>query len=225
MARGFPRSLNPNFLPTHLTHLMYTIGVVGGVASGKSAAAEMLAELGAAVLSADRTAHDVLNQPEVREALVARWGAGILGADGLIDRSAVAPLVFGDTAESEEERRYLESVVHPLARAAVESKRERLVKAGQQVFVIDAPLLLEANWDTACDIIVMVDTPEERRARNAARRGWPVDELRRREEAQMPLSTKRHRADVVIDNRGTLQEMREQIDIFWRQVVVPQLGD
>ncbi len=204
---------------------MYTIGLIGGVASGKSTVAEMFADLGAVVLNADRTAHDVLNQPAVCEALVARWGAGIMGPEGLIDRAAVAKLVFGNSAEAEEERRYLESVVHPLARVAVENRRERLGKAGQEVFVIDAPLLLEAGWDSTCDVILLVDTPDERRAQNAARRGWPPDELERREEAQMPLATKRHRADVTIDNSGSLQETREQVQIFWREVVVPQLGD
>jgi dephospho-CoA kinase len=204
---------------------MYTIGLVGGVASGKSTVAEMFAELGAVVLNADRAAHDVLNQSQVREALVARWGTVILGADGLVNRGAVAPLVFGDTAEAEEERRYLESVVHPLARVALETKRDQLAKLGQEVFVIDAPLLLEAGWDSTCDVIVMVDTSDERRAQHAARRGWPAEELDRREEAQMPLATKRHRADVVIDNSGPLAETRDQIQIFWREVVAPQLGD
>lgn len=204
---------------------MFTIGLVGGVASGKSTVAEMFAELGAVVLNADRTAHDVLNQPEVRDALAARWGSGVLDGDGAIDRASVARLVFGDSAEAEEQRQYLESVVHPLARSAIESKREKLAKAGQEVFVIDAPLLLEASWDSACDLVVMVDTPDEKRAQNAARRGWPAGELDRREEAQMPLATKRHRADVILDNSGALVEMREQIQIFWREVVGPQLGD
>lgn len=204
---------------------MYTIGLIGGVASGKSTVAEMFAELGAEVLSADRTAHSVLNQPEVRDDLIARWGEGILGPDGTIRRAAVAEMVFGDTTEAEEERRYLESVVHPRARTVIEREREKLAKAGQEVFVIDAPLLLEAGWESACDVVVMVDTPDDQRARNAARRGWPVGELDRREEAQLPVATKRHRADVVLDNSGALQETREQVEIFWREVVVPHLGD
>lgn len=205
--------------------IMYTIGLVGGVASGKSTVAEMFAELGAVVLSADRTAHEVLNQPAVRGGLVERWGPGILHPDGQINRAAIAKLVFGESPEAEEERHYLESVVHPLARLAIESKREKLAKEGQEVFVVDAPLLLEAGWDSACDLILMVDAPDELRARNAARRGWAADEIDLREEAQMPLSTKRHRADIVLDNGGPLSETREQVNIFWREVVVPQLGD
>lgn len=204
---------------------MFTIGLVGGVASGKSTVGEMLAELGAVVLNADRTAHGVLDQPPVVEQLVSRWGTGILGEAGRIDRAAVARLVFGNSPEAEEQRHFLESVVHPLARLAIEDKRDRLALAGQEVFVIDAPLLLEAGWDTACDTILMVDTPAERRLENAGRRGWPEGELQRREDAQLPLATKRHRADVVIDNGGSLDETRRQVLIFWREVVAPQLGD
>jgi len=204
---------------------MYTIGLVGGVASGKSTVAEMLSELGAVVLDADRTAHDVLNEPQVQTALVDRWGPGIVGPDGLVDRSAVARLVFGDDAESAEERRYLESVVHPLTRARVEERRDFLARQGQQVFVIDAPLLLEAGWDTACDCLVLVDTPDARRQEFARRRGCNAEALASREQAQLPLATKRHRADVVLDNSGTLDEVRQQVLTFWREVVVPHLGD
>ncbi|WP_425398822.1 dephospho-CoA kinase [Aeoliella sp.] len=204
---------------------MFTIGLVGGVASGKSTVAAMFAELGAVVISADRMAHDVLAQPDVVDQLVARWGDSILAADGSVNRSAIARLVFGDAPEAEEERHYLESVVHPLTRLAVEGKRERLAAQGQEVFVIDAPLLLEAGWDATCNTILMVDTPDEHRAANAVRRGWTTEEIDRREEAQLPLEIKRHRSDVVIDNSGDLNETREQVRIFWREVVVPQLGD
>jgi dephospho-CoA kinase len=204
---------------------MYTIGLVGGVASGKSTVAEMFAELGAVVLYADRTAHDVLDQPEVRDQLVARWGRGILGDDDRIDRREVAALVFGDSPEVEGERKFLESIVHPLTRIALETHRELLAGRGQQAFVIDAPLLLEASWDSSCDTIVMVDTPEADRRKYAKKRGWPANELDRREAAQMPLDKKRHRADVVIDNRGDLDNTRQQVHDFWNEIVVPHLGE
>jgi dephospho-CoA kinase len=204
---------------------MYTIGLIGGVASGKSTVAEMLAELGAVVLNADRAAHDVLDQPEVRDQLVARWGRGVLMEDGRIERREVAALVFGGEPEVEEERQFLESIVHPLTRIALETQRELLAGRGQQVFVIDAPLLLEAGWDTSCDVIVLVDTPEEHRRKYAKKRGWSDEELDRREAAQMPLDEKRHRADLVIDNAGDLAATRRQVHHFWNELVVPRLGE
>lgn len=204
---------------------MYTIGLVGGVASGKSTVAEMFSDLGAVVINADRLAHGVLATPKVLKQLVARWGEGILHEDGSVNRSAIARLVFSESADAEEERHFLESVIHPLTRKAVEEKRKRLAAEGQEVFVVDAPLLLEAGWDSACDTILMVDTPFEMRSTNAQRRGWDAEEIDRREEAQLPLDIKRHRSDVVIDNSGELSETREQVNIFWREVVAPQLGD
>ncbi|MGI9457485.1 MAG: dephospho-CoA kinase [Aeoliella sp.] len=204
---------------------MYTIGLVGGVASGKSMVAEMLAEFGAVVLNADRAAHNVLTQPEVQAQLVARWGRGILLEDGVIDRQAVARIVFGDDPPASEEREFLESVVHPLARAALETKRKLLAQEGKEVFVIDAPLLLEAGWDSACDCVIFVDTPDSARLVFAQKRGWPSGELVRRENAQMPLATKRHRADLVLDNSIDIAKLRQQIEIFWQEMVLPQLGD
>lgn len=204
---------------------MYTIGLIGGVASGKSTVAEMFAELGAVVLNADRAAHDVLDQPEVRDQLVARWGRVVLGDDDRVDRREVASLVFGDSPDAKEERKFLESIVHPLTRIALETRRELLAGQGQQVFVIDAPLLLEAGWDASCDIIVMVDAPEEHRRMYAKKRGWPAEELDRREGAQMPLEKKRHRADVVIDNGSDLAYTRQQVHDFWNDFVVPHLGE
>ena len=204
---------------------MFTIGLVGGVASGKSTVAEMFAELGAVVINADAMAHNVLAQPEVRDQLLARWGTGILAGDGTVNRSAIARLVFGDSADAEEQRHYLESVIHPLTRRAVEDKCERLAAEGKEVFVIDAPLLLEAGWDSTCNTVLMVDTPDDLRIAHARRRGWAVEEIDRREAAQLPLDIKRHRSDVVIDNSGDLHQTRKQVSIFWREVVVPQLGD
>ena len=203
---------------------MYTIGLIGGIASGKSTVAEMLADEGAAVLNADQVAHDVLNQDEVRDTLVAEWGKSILSNDGSINRAAVANLVFADTIDGEENRKFLESVIHPLTRRQLEQQRDQLVKQGKTVFVVDAPLLLEAGWDTTCDVVIMVQASDERRHENVARRGWSVDELERREQAQLPLATKLQRSDVVIDNSGTLAQTREQIEAFWQEFVQPRIG-
>jgi len=199
------------------------IGIVGGIASGKSMVADMLAELGAVVLCADRTAHKILDQPEVRDQLVARWGRGVLASDGQVDRSAIARVVFGPDASADEEREFLESVVHPLVLTALKKKQYLLAKQGLEVFVIDAPLLMEAGWESDCDCVLFVESADADRLQHAEKRGWAPEELEQREAAQMPLATKRHRADVVIDNSGDIPALREQIEILWRDVVQPQL--
>lgn len=196
-----------------------TIGLVGGIASGKSHVGKLLAERGAVVLAADEVAHGVLAEAEVREALVSRLGPQILTSTGDIDRGAVARLVFGDSDAATENRRYLEQMVHPRTRKRLEAIRELHRAQGASVFVIDAPLLLEAGWGEACDRILFVDAPLERRRHFARERGWEAGEIDRREQAQMPLAEKRARADWVIDNSGPLAALELQVNEFWRQVV------
>ena len=203
---------------------MVTIGLVGGVASGKSMVGEMLAEMGAVVLDADRAAHEVLNEKEVCRELVARWGECVLASEGVVNRQEVAKIVFGDDPEAANEREFLESVVHPLTRDRLEKKRARLIAdEGHQVFVIDAPLLLEAGWNASCDHILYMDAPEELRLKRAQKRGWTAGEVKRREKVQMPLSVKRHRADLAIDNSSDIRALRLQLEVFWNEVVQPQL--
>ncbi len=196
-----------------------TIGLVGGIASGKSLVAQQLAERGAMVLAADEVAHGVLADPEVRQALVARWGEGILTSTGDIDRHQVANRVFGDNPQATEERQFLEGLVHPRTRQRLEDMRERGRREGFRVFVIDAPLLLEAGWGEACDWILFVDTPRQRRLAFAIDRGWEPGELARRERVQLPIEAKRARADWVIDNAGDHASLARQVDEFCQRLI------
>lgn len=200
---------------------MLTIGLVGGVASGKSLVADLLAEKGAVVLSADKTAHEVLRLPEVVTELVDRWGSDILDAEGNVKRSAIANKVFGPGKTTAEERAFLEAVVHPRTRQALEQQRGELAATGSEVFVIDAPLLIEAGWDSACDHVVFVDTPAERRREFAAARGWDAEEIHRREDAQMPIEEKQRHADHVVSNTGSKSDLRQHVEVLWNTLVLP----
>src|SRR4029079_15511200 len=104
---------SPEIRPFSTAPAMQIIGLIGGVASGKSAVAAALARRGAVVLNADKLGHEVLKEPETRDALVARWGASVLGADHQISRPAVAKIVFAPTPEGAVEREFLEQIVHP----------------------------------------------------------------------------------------------------------------
>lgn len=198
---------------------MFTIGLVGGVASGKSLVAQMLADRGAVVLSADQVAHDVLGLPEVRDALVARWGRGVLNSQGEIDRPAVARRVFGPGPQELAERKFLEAIVHPPTRQRMEVELAAHAADGADVCVVDAPLLLEAGWNELCNLVVLVDTPRARREVFASQRGWKPDEIARREAAQMPMEQKRRAADYVIENSADLAALREQVAMFWSEMV------
>jgi dephospho-CoA kinase len=196
---------------------MIIIGLLGGVASGKSAVAAALARRGAAVFDADRIGHAVLNEPEVRDILVARWGTSILGDDGAISRPAVARLVFGDSPDAMENRQFLEDTLHPRIRRCIENDIAALPPTVPAA-VIDAPLLVEAGWSDAYHIAAFVDCPLEKRLQRALARGWTPEVFTRREAAQLPIEEKRRAASHVIDNSGTLDELEAEVTRFWANI-------
>src|SRR5262245_27934237 len=174
------------------------IGLVGGIGSGKSQVAALLAERGARVVSGDELAHEALRRPEVREQVVARWGAQLLDPDGQINRKRLAAIVFADPAEL----KALEALVHPRVRQSIHEAVERARRDPEvSLVVVDAAILLEAGWHDLCDRLVYVDAPPEvRRARVTGKRGWSAEDLQRRESAQLALTEKRVRADHVVEN-------------------------
>lgn len=197
---------------------MLVIGVVGGIASGKSVVARRLAAWGAVLLDADRVGHEVLEQAEVRAALRARWGERVFTPPGHVSRPAIAAIVFQAGATGAAELKYLESLTHPRIREQLEQQIAGL-RAGGQVpaAVLDAPLLFEARWNTLCDRILFVEAPRAQRLERARRaRGWTADEFARREAAQLALAEKRRGADHVIDNSADPQHTYQQVDQWWR---------
>lgn len=187
------------------------LGVLGGIASGKSEVARLLAGPDGRVLDADRLAHAALEEPEVRTWLERRFGPAVVAGER-VDRAALAAAVFSDPAA----RRELEQQVHPRVRAALRAGVEAARAAGVPRVVLDVPLLLENDAEhglgTQCDALVFVDADAKvRDARAVVRRGWASGELERREALQLPLATKRDRADFVIRNEGDLDELRAAV--------------
>ncbi len=197
---------------------MHTIGILGGVASGKSMVARQLAELGAGLLDADQATHAVLEDPEVREALRQRWGGDVFRPEGAVDRERIAEIVFAERPKGGGERRFLENLVHPRVALRLDAERQAFAARKYRAVVLDAPLLLEAGWDKLCDMLLFVDAALELRLARAAARGWTEQDIARREAAQLPLDVKRTRADAIIDNSGTPQQTEAQIERFWRSL-------
>lgn len=197
---------------------MITIGLIGGVASGKSAVARLLADRGAVILDADQAGHQVLREREVIEQLVSRWGREIF-TDGAIDRSAVARIVFAPGNEAE--RVYLNSVSHPRIAARLAAELEKLRTANCPAVVLDAALLLEAGWDQLCDEIIFVDVPREQRLVRARSRGWDEAELARREATQLPLAAKKLRATRILDNSGSQETLQREVQNLWNALRLP----
>jgi dephospho-CoA kinase len=192
------------------------IGLTGGIGSGKSEALAACERAGAAVLSTDRIVHDLLGTDDVKGLLVARWGEAVL-AGGNIDRAAVAQIVFNQPAEL----RWLEDNLFPLVGAEMIAWRTELESSGEapDVAVVEVPLLFEAGVQSVFDATVAVVADEEARAERAAARDHEaVDERTAR---QLSQDEKADRADYVIRNDGTLddleREIRDLVDRLQRQ--------
>ncbi len=193
------------------------IGLAGGVGAGKSTVAAELGRLGCAVVDADAIGHRVLDEPDIREAVRRRWGDRVTDADGRVDRSALAEVVFADRDEAEAINRLLHPRIRRLAEKQVEqSLRQESVAA----VVIDAPLLFEAGWDELCTVCVFVDSPEdERRRRVAQERGWDEPTWRRREKMQIPLDKKARSCQYRVENSSSVSHLREQARELFQKVV------
>jgi dephospho-CoA kinase len=192
------------------------IGLTGGIGSGKSTVAAMLAELGADVIDTDKVGHDVYRPGtdgfrQVTEA----FGPDIVAGDGTIDRRALAARVFADP----DALRRLNAIVHPLIGLAV---RDWLVRAqtapGRGPIVVEAPVLMEAGWRFFDEVWVVIVKPETAIARVTASRAMTADEVRRRIDAQLSNAERVKLADRVIENDGTLDALKEQVRIAWRAV-------
>jgi dephospho-CoA kinase len=183
---------------------------VGGIGAGKSAVAAEFARRGARVIAGDALGHEALAQPSVREAIARRWGPDLLDEKGEVQRKRLAAVVFADA----QERKALEEMTHPWIRRRIEQEVQSARRHdGPGLVVVDAAVLLEAGWNGVCDRLVYVDAPREvRLARVRAARGWAEPDLEGREAAQLPLTWKRGRADHVLDNSSTPENLSRQVD-------------
>lgn len=192
------------------------IGLTGGIGSGKSTVAAMLAERGAAVVDADQIARDLVEPGGAALAeLVTEFGPRILQADGSLSRGELAALAFSDPRATER----LNAIMHPLIRAEAQRRLAGFVKA--PVVVYDMPLLVETGQGDLVDLVVVVDVPEEVQLERAvALRGLDSEDVRRRMEVQASRADRRAAADVVIDNGGSLADTAAQVDELWRRITV-----
>ena len=198
---------------------MKIIGLTGGIACGKSTVSTELRALGAAIIDADALAHELsqLHQP-LYNAYVQRFGREIVTADGTLDRAAIARRVFADPAVRTE----VDAIAHPLIRMAAEERLRAARDENKRAAVLDVPLLFEAGWDALADETWVVALPREEQLKRLLARDKAMDEgeARARIAAQMPLAEKCARADVIIDNSGTKEEIREYIGKLWKERIL-----
>ncbi|HVL82548.1 MAG TPA: dephospho-CoA kinase [Actinomycetota bacterium] len=196
---------------------MYVVGLTGGIGTGKTTVARMLADRGAEVIDADVLAREVIARgtPGFDE-VVEAFGASVVGADGSLDRRAIASLVFSD----DEARARLNAIVHPKVYERIAARLAEL-SATDAIVVLDVPLLLESSSgsrEAVAEVIVVVAS-EENALDRVVQRGLDRDDARARMRAQLPIEEKVRMADHVVSNDGGLPELEEQVDALWQQLL------
>ena len=198
---------------------MKIIGILGGVASGKSLVTEHFRHLGAKILDADQIGHEVLRKPEVIQAAGERWGDAVIAEDGQINRTEVAKIVFAPPPVGPDELAFLEQLTHPRIGAQLEQRIEQMRQGGgPEVVILDAPVMRKSGWESFCNHLLFIEAPSNLRLQRARQRGWSDADFAARESAQESLETKRAAADHVIDNSGSVASTRRQVESFLRSL-------
>lgn len=193
---------------------MLSLGLTGGIGSGKSTVSSMLEELGASVVDADRIVRELQAPGEpVFEEMVETFSTTIVADDGTLDRQAVADIVFGD----DEALKTLNSIVHPAVGAAIAERLTELAET-DDVVIMDIPLLVESGRDDMAAVIVVDVDPELAVARLMQHRGFSEDDARSRMARQASREDRLAKADVVLDNSGSVDDLRAQVQDLWARI-------
>ena len=194
------------------------VGITGGMGSGKSSFARELEELGAKRIDADRVGHQVIARPEILRDLLAAFGEDLISPAGKLNRRELGRRAFADEASCTR----LNQIVHPLLEKELKIQIDRARNRGSEnVVVVDAALIFEWGDLQRFDVIVVVDAKEEVRIERLIRGGMISEaEVRRRMACQMPVGEKTAKADWVVDNNGSLEDLRREAENLW-----PRLRD
>lgn len=192
------------------------IGLTGGIASGKSVVSGMLAERGALIIDADKVGHEAYAPGnECYAAVVQAFGPEIVATDGSIDRKALGGKVFGNP----DERRRLEGIVWPWMKDTMAQRLTAIRKEGTPVVVLEAAVLIEADWIPITDEVwVVIVPPELARERVMKRNGLSAEDADARINAQLTNDKRKKHAKVVIENAGTLEELDAKVGVAWEKL-------
>jgi dephospho-CoA kinase len=196
--------------------LTVVVGLTGGIASGKSVVSNMLAEHGALVIDADKVGHEAYAKGSgCYEKVVSAFGADIVGPDGEIDRKALGGKAFGDPAQ----RKRLEGIVWPWMKDTMQERLAKLRSEGTPVVVLEAAVLIEADWIPIVDQVwVVIVPPDVARERLMERNQLSAEQADARIAAQITNDERVKHAKVVIENTGSLDELRANVEAQWRKL-------
>jgi dephospho-CoA kinase len=201
---------------------MRIIGLTGGIASGKTSVALLLERLGGTVVDADRLAREIVEPGEEALAgIVAAFGDQVLNSDGTLNRAALGEVVFADPAA----RHTLEAITHPAIRRRAEERLAQLQQAGVETAFYVAPLLIEAGITSRVHEVWVVYLDQQTQLeRLMARDGLGEEAALARIASQMPMEEKKRLGRIVIDNRGSREELEAQVLRLWREEILKENG-
>ena len=194
------------------------LGILGGIGSGKSTVTDMFAALGANTLDADAIAHELIEKEETKSILRKWWGDEIITAEGKVDRTKIAEKVFSDAAELVR----LNNLIHPEVRKRIEENIGKFMGGNgkeKKLLVLDVPLLASSTLRDFCDEIIFVSSDESLRQSRIHLRGWSNQDLKKRESCQVPENEKKELAGFIINNSGSLDETRQQVEALYQDLV------
>ncbi|NUM34800.1 MAG: dephospho-CoA kinase [Candidatus Brocadiae bacterium] len=198
---------------------LFIIGLMGGVASGKSTIGKIFETLGAQLIEADSMAHRILEYKRVKESIVKLWGDSLL-IKGEIDRKALGKIVFsGEKGKKSPDLIKLEKIVHPILRRRIFQRLQKLSQKNHKIVVLDVALLWENGLKDICDILVFIDTPLSLRQQRAFQnRNWEESEVILREKFQEDIEIKKQAAHFIVPNKGNMAETLQTVHVVWSKI-------
>jgi len=192
------------------------VAVTGGIGCGKSAVCDIIKSLGFKVISSDENAKEImLTDKAVKEKIISHFGKNIYFDDGKINKDLLSKIVFGNSPENENSLAVLNSIVHPAVIQKLIEDVELCEKKGEKIIFVESALTFEAQLEEGFDFIIVVDAKENiifERLRN--RSNLTEDEIRFRIKQQLPQELKKQHADFVIENNGSLEELKNAVQII-----------
>ena len=194
---------------------MYIIGLTGSIASGKSTVSRILSQCGAPIVDADIIARAVAERGEIGwQKIVETFGEGVLQENGELDRGKVGEMIFRDASKRAE----LDRIMHPIILERMEAEVAMYEAKGEQIVILDVPLLLELGWQDKVSVVWPVAvSPDTQKQRLMARNSLTEEQAAVRIASQMSIEEKRRYADVIINNDGTLEETEETVRARWHE--------
>ena len=196
---------------------MLKIGLTGGIGTGKSLVTSFLQDQGANVINADLLGHEAYLPGTVGfEQVVSEFGEEIVGEDGHVDRQKLGPIVFSDPSNMDR----LNAIMHPLIKDMIQTQLDDVEGKGQLIAIVEAAVLIEAGWESLFDEVWVVTADEEEIiSRLASRNGLSREDSQKRINSQMTSIERSAHGDVIINNTGSVEDLKENVESLWAQRV------